>query len=54
MGAGFYGVPLDMSATVMFEEIAAFLKNKTSLKEVTICVLDNREFKAFAPKMEKI
>jgi O-acetyl-ADP-ribose deacetylase (regulator of RNase III) len=45
MGAGFYGVPLEMCARVMTETIRGFEGN--SLKEVVICAVDRRELKAF-------
>ena len=51
MGAGFYGIPLDLCSRVMLEEISRFLAEASSLVEVTICVLDMREFNAFEPKL---
>ncbi len=51
MGTGFYGVPLELSAKVMLEAIRQFLERPTSLTEVTICVLDDREFRAFQPRV---
>jgi O-acetyl-ADP-ribose deacetylase (regulator of RNase III) len=47
MGAGFYGIPLDLCATVMLSAIKDFLAAPSSLEEVIICVIDNREFAAF-------
>lgn len=47
MGAGFYGVPLEMCARVMLEEVREFLNRPCSLREVVICVIDRREFEAF-------
>jgi len=47
MGRGFYGIPLDTCAKIMVEEINSKLSNGTSLEEVVICVLDNREYEAF-------
>jgi len=52
MGAGFYCIPLELCVNVMLEEISRFLAVESSLSEVTICVVDNREFRAFAPKLE--
>jgi O-acetyl-ADP-ribose deacetylase (regulator of RNase III) len=52
MGAGFYGVPLDQCASVMVDEVRRFLEGQTSVAEVTICVLDNREFRAFETKLK--
>ena len=45
MGAGFYGVPLEICARVMTETIRGFAGN--SLEEITICAVDRRELKAF-------
>ncbi len=48
MGYGFYGVPLELCATVMLEEIAAFVKDRdTSLEKIIICVTDKREYDAW-------
>jgi len=47
MGAGYYGVPLDVCARVMVEEIRSHLAGKTSLRDVVICVQDRREEEAF-------
>ena len=47
MGAGYYGVPAPLSATVMLAALESHLSGETGLGEVTICVLDNTQFKAF-------
>jgi O-acetyl-ADP-ribose deacetylase (regulator of RNase III) len=47
IGTGLYQVPLELCARVMVEEIAAHLRNGTSLAEVTIVVPDQREFGPF-------
>jgi O-acetyl-ADP-ribose deacetylase (regulator of RNase III) len=47
MGAGFYGVPLQLCAMVMLEIIGGFLALPSSIEEVTIYVIDDREFRAF-------
>jgi O-acetyl-ADP-ribose deacetylase (regulator of RNase III) len=47
MCCGFYGVPLDTSARVTIETIAAYLEGETGIKEVVICLLDSREYKPF-------
>ena len=54
MGAGFYGVPLDLCATVMLDVISRFLARPGSVSEVVVCVVDNREFRAFLPKLEAL
>ncbi len=47
MGSGFYGIPLDTCAKVMIEEINNKISAGSSLEDVIICVLDNREYRAF-------
>jgi O-acetyl-ADP-ribose deacetylase (regulator of RNase III) len=54
MGAGFYGVPWELCARVMLEEIQSWLKGQTRLEEVIICVVDGREFQTFQPDLEKL
>jgi O-acetyl-ADP-ribose deacetylase (regulator of RNase III) len=54
MGAGFYGIPLDMCANVMLDVIKGFIQRGTSLEEVTICVVDKREFAGFQGRFAKI
>jgi O-acetyl-ADP-ribose deacetylase len=49
MGAGFYGVPLPTSAEITVSTIKEFLANGATLKEVIICVSDNREMEAMQP-----
>lgn len=51
MGAGFYGVPLDVCADVMIGTISEYLSTSQSSLEVIICVLDNREFKPFRERL---
>ena len=47
MGTGFYGIPLELSARVMYEAINTHLSGDTNLEKVVICVYDQREYKAF-------
>jgi len=54
MGTGFYSIPLDLTIKVMLDEVQQFLKTPTSVDGVIICVLDDREFKAFRPQLEAI
>jgi O-acetyl-ADP-ribose deacetylase (regulator of RNase III) len=54
MGAGFYGVPLDLCARVMLEVIREQVLGPTSLEEVVICVIDRREFSAFRERMSDL
>lgn len=52
MGAGFYGVPLDLCAKVMLDVIQKFFQRQSSVEEAIVCVLDNREFTAFQAKLQ--
>ncbi len=54
MGAGFYGVPIDISAMITIETIADFLGSGPGIKEVVICGNDNRELKALQTVLETI
>ncbi|HUT54471.1 MAG TPA: macro domain-containing protein [bacterium] len=54
MGAGFYGVPLDLSAKVMLAAIKQHLAGRTSLTDVIICVNDYRDYAPFAKAFETL
>ena len=54
MGTGFYGVSLKTCAQVMLKSIKKHISQKSSLKEIVICVLDNREYKAFQEEWENL
>jgi O-acetyl-ADP-ribose deacetylase (regulator of RNase III) len=54
MGAGFYGVPLPLCASVMLDAVRDFAQKETSLEEIIICVVDRREFAAFRDGIEKL
>jgi len=54
MGAGFYGVPLDLCSRVMVEEIKGYLEGETEIKEVIICVIDRREFAPFEKQLASL
>jgi len=54
MGSGFYSVPLDLTAKVMLDVAQQFLKTPSSIEQVIICVMDDREFKAFRPQLEAL
>jgi O-acetyl-ADP-ribose deacetylase (regulator of RNase III) len=47
MGCGFYGIPWELSAKVMFETLAEHLNGQTTLDEVIVCLRDTREFQPF-------
>jgi len=54
MGAGFYGVPLNLCARVMLEVIKEFVQAETSLEEIIVCVIDQRDFEAFRGPFEAL
>jgi O-acetyl-ADP-ribose deacetylase (regulator of RNase III) len=54
MGAGFYGVPLDLSAELTIETIRDYLTNQTQIEEVSICLLDSREYMPFQKKLNSL
>jgi O-acetyl-ADP-ribose deacetylase (regulator of RNase III) len=54
MGAGFYGVPLDLSAQLTLETIKSYLSNGSKLEEVVICLLDNRDYDPFQKKLQSL
>ena len=54
MGSGYYGVPPEVSASVMLDVLRKHLSGTTNLREVTICVLDTPQFKAFEAAMAAI
>ncbi|MBT8398427.1 MAG: macro domain-containing protein, partial [Gemmatimonadetes bacterium] len=47
MGAGYYGIPAAVSATVMRAALEAHLSEESGLEEVIVCVLDTPQFNAF-------
>jgi O-acetyl-ADP-ribose deacetylase len=54
MGAGFYGVPYDVSIGIMYECIKSHLSNNSQIKELIICANDNRELKLLASKASNL
>jgi O-acetyl-ADP-ribose deacetylase (regulator of RNase III) len=53
MGAGFYGIPLDLCARITLGTVKEYLKNETGLKEVIFCLADAREYRAFQEELRK-
>jgi O-acetyl-ADP-ribose deacetylase (regulator of RNase III) len=53
IGTGLYQVPLDLCARVMVETITRHLQNHTSLEEVLLVAMDQREYGPFAKEMEE-
>jgi O-acetyl-ADP-ribose deacetylase (regulator of RNase III) len=54
MGAGFYGIPLPLCATVMVDTLAERLSAGTSLSELIICANDRREHLAFERQLASL
>ncbi len=47
MGAGFYGVPLNVSAQITLGTIKEYLAGETAISEVVVCLMDKREYQPF-------
>jgi O-acetyl-ADP-ribose deacetylase (regulator of RNase III) len=54
MGAGFYGVPLHVSADVSIGAAREYLARGSTLEEVVFCLLDVREFKAYEAALDRL
>ncbi|MBU4581336.1 MAG: macro domain-containing protein [Proteobacteria bacterium] len=54
MGAGFYGIPLEVCARITLEAVRAFLEKATTLQEVVFCLRDSRELKVFQACLQKM
>jgi O-acetyl-ADP-ribose deacetylase (regulator of RNase III) len=54
MGCGFYGIPLDVSARIVLEEVKRHLAGASTLKQVRISVIDQREYKPFANRLSAL
>ncbi len=54
MGAGFYGVPLAVSAKVTLSTIKDYLADGAKIKDVVVCLNDNHEFKPFQSQLAAI
>lgn len=53
MGAGFYGVPIDVSARITIQSISEYMNNGTGIEDVVICVMDSREYEPFLAQLQK-
>jgi len=51
MGTGFYGVPLPDCAEISLRAIHDYLCQETGLENVTVCLLDGRQYKVFAEQL---
>ena len=54
MGAGFYGVPLDLCARVTLETVKKYLENSNRPWEVIFCLGDSHEYEPFQEQMKKM
>lgn len=54
MGAGFYGIPLDLCARITLGVVKKHLEDQTGLEEVVFCLRDSREYKAFQQELKKM
>jgi O-acetyl-ADP-ribose deacetylase (regulator of RNase III) len=54
ISTGAYGYPLDKAASIALKEVAAFLEQPTSIKEVVFVLFDGRTFEAYAEALRKI
>jgi O-acetyl-ADP-ribose deacetylase (regulator of RNase III) len=54
MGAGFYGVPLPVSAEITVGCIADYLEADPKITDIVICALDNREYKPLDAKLSSL
>ncbi|MBD3232514.1 MAG: O-acetyl-ADP-ribose deacetylase [candidate division Zixibacteria bacterium] len=51
MGTGFYGIPADVCARITIESVTRHLQNGSPVKEVILCMLDNREYSPFKAEL---
>lgn len=54
MGAGFYGVPLELSAKVTLGTVKKYLESGSDLQEVVFCLRDSREYKPFQARLKEM
>ena len=54
MGAGFYGIPLEVCARVTMGAVREFLKKAAELEEVVFCLRDSRELNVFQEHLQKM
>jgi O-acetyl-ADP-ribose deacetylase (regulator of RNase III) len=54
MGAGFYGVPLVLSAQVSVSAVHSFLEDTRLVEEVVFCLRDRREYEAYRDEIATI
>ena len=54
MGAGFYGVPLELCAKVCLGTVKKHLESGSDLAEVIFCLRDSREYKPFLERLKQM
>jgi O-acetyl-ADP-ribose deacetylase (regulator of RNase III) len=54
MGAGFYGVPLEVCARETLEAVKKRLETSTGIREVIFCLRDSHEYKQFLGHLRRI
>jgi O-acetyl-ADP-ribose deacetylase (regulator of RNase III) len=54
MGAGFYGIPLDVCARQTLGVVKKYLENPTELREIIFCLRDSRELQPFQEEIKKM
>ena len=54
MGAGFYGVPLDVSARITLGTIKDYLAGETGIREVTGCLFGQREYQPYQKQLASL
>lgn len=54
LGAGFYGIPLEVCARVTLEAVRDFLGKDSPLREAVFCLRDTRELKVFQAYLLKM
>ena len=52
IGTGLYQVPMDLCVRVMVDTVAGHLENNTTLEEVLIVTMDEREYEPFKEAIE--
>jgi O-acetyl-ADP-ribose deacetylase (regulator of RNase III) len=52
MGAGFYGIPLEVCARLTLKAVRTFLQRAKALREVVFCLRDSRELQAFQKQLQ--
>ncbi|MCX5919149.1 MAG: macro domain-containing protein [Deltaproteobacteria bacterium] len=54
MGAGFYGVPLEVCARETLEAVKRHLEASAGIREVVFCLRDSHEYKKFLEHLQRI